>query len=197
MRILVSLFIGFALCVGQVRADIALTTTSGLSFAQNSGNHTFQVFAQGAVSDPSILALISTITIDSGTVGLGNFVSPISFASNFNPSNVNGSSSGLLDPLDNRVAYLSLDFTNPQAIPTGSPGVVGTLTFNVNGLAPGFYDILLSDFASDGPPVTATNGQFQITGITAVPEPSSVLTGVSLGALSVFYRRRRRQSAGR
>jgi hypothetical protein len=190
MKILFSCVLSLALMVSQVCADIALTTTPGLTFAQNSGTQSFQLFAQAAPGDASIIALLSTVTIDSGTPGLGGFTGPISFASNFNAANVNPFSSGVVDPLDSRIAYLSLDFTSPQAIPTGSPGVFGTFSFNVDGLNPGFYGILLSDAASDGPNVVTNSGGFTITG-TAVPEPTSILTAASLGMGGVFFRRRR------
>jgi hypothetical protein len=191
MKVLFSCVLSLALIVSQACADIALTTTPGLSFAQNSGTQSFQLFGQAAPGDASVIALLSTVTIDSGTPGLGVFTSPISYASNFNAANVNGSSSGVLDPIDARTAYVSLDFTSPQAIPTGSPGVFGTFTFNVNGLIPGFYGIILSDAATDGPNVVTTNGSFEITGVSAVPEPTSILTASSLGLGAVFFRRRR------
>jgi hypothetical protein len=190
MKILFSFVLSLALMVSQACADIMLTTTPGLSFEENSGTQSFQLLAQAAPSDAAIVALLSTVTIDSGTAGLGVFTIPISYASNFNAANVNVvGSSGVLDPIDPRIAYLSLDFTSPQAIPTGSPGVFGTFTFNVNGLSPGFYGILLSDAASDGPNVVTTNGGFTIT--TAIPEPTSILT-TSLLVLGATLMRRPR-----
>ncbi len=56
--------------ISPVCADIMLTTTSGLSFAQNSGIHSFQLFGKSAPTDPAITSLISTTSIDSGTSGL-------------------------------------------------------------------------------------------------------------------------------
>jgi len=93
--------------------------------------------------------------------------------------------------LDPRTAYVSLDFTSPQTVPNLAPGVFGTFTFNVNGLNPGFYGIVLSDAFTDGPNVVTTNGGFTITGVSGVPEPTSILTASSLGLGGVFFRRRR------
>ncbi len=187
MKVLISSFLFLALVVGQAGADLMLTTTSGLSFLQNSGTQSFQLFGKSAPTDPAIIALIGTIAIDSPAVGLGNFTNPISYVLNLDASNVNASSTGVLDPIDARIAYLSLDFTAPQLLPTVTPGVLGTFNFDTNGLAPGTYNILLSALASDSPNVVGTNGSFTIT---AIPEPSSILvTGLGLGAI-VFRRRR-------
>ena len=171
----------------SVRADIMMSTTSGLSFVENSGSQSFQLFGLSTPTDPTITSLIATVTINSGTLGLGNFSSPISFSSNFNPSNLNPASSGSLDAVDPRIAYMSLDFNAPQLIPNSSPGVLGTFAFNVNGLLPGLYGIRLSDLATDGVAITGINGQFEIV---TIPELSTFLaTGLGLGF--VFYRRRR------
>lgn len=187
MRVLFGCVLSFAFVVSQASADIMLTTTPGLSFAQNSGVQSFQLFGKSAPTDPAIIALIGTITIDSGAPALGNFTSPISYILNLDASNVNGSSTGVLDPIDPRIAYLSLDFTAPQLIPTAAPGVLGTFNFDTNGIVPGTYGILLSALASDGPNVVGTDGSFTIT---AVPEPSSIfVTGLGLSAI-VFRRRR-------
>lgn len=177
--------------ISPVCADIMLTTTSGLSFAQNSGIHSFQLFGKSAPTDPAITSLISTITIDSGTSGLGIFTSPISFTSNFNPSNLNAASTGSIDSLDARIANLSLDFNAPQLIPSVSPGVLGTFNFNVNGLGPGFYSILLTENNSDGVGVTGVNGQFEIV---SIPEPS-VLGATVIGIGIIFFRWRRDRSS--
>jgi len=185
MKVLFGCLLSLAFLVGQASADLMLTTTSGLSFVQNSGTQSFQLFGKSAPTDPAIIALIGTITIDSGAPALGNFTSPISYVLNLDSSNVNVSSSGVLDPLDPRIAYLSLDFTVPQLIPTAVPGVLGTFNFNTNGLAPGTYGILLSALDSDGPNVVGTNGSFTIS----VPEPSTILiTGI--GLIGVYARRR-------
>jgi hypothetical protein len=192
MKFLTSSLLALAVLVSSVSADIALTTTSGLSFVQNSGNQNFQLFAQGGVADPSVIAMIATIKIASPTPGVGIFTSPISYSSNFNAPNVNGSSSGVIDPLDARISYLSLDFTAPQAIPSMTPGVFGTFTFNVNGLLPGIYNIDFEQASTDGPLINGgldgTAGSFEIT---AVPEPTSILTTATLGFAGLFYRRRR------
>lgn len=187
MKVLFSCFLSLAFVVSQASADIMLTTTSGLSFAQNSGIQSFQLFGKSAPTDPAIIALIGTIAIDSGLPALGIFTSPINYSFNLDASNVNGSSTGVLDPLDARIAYLSLDFTAPQLIPTGAPGVLGTFNFNTNGLAPGTYGILLSALASEGPNVVGTNGSFTIS---AVPEPSSIFV-TALGFGTIIFRRRR------
>lgn len=192
MKIFTSCLLSLVVFVSSVSADIALTTTSGLSFAPNSGTQNFQLFAQGEASDPSIIALIATIKIGSPTPGVGVFTSPISYASNFNAPNVNGSSSGAIDPLDARISYLSLDFTAAQPMPSLAPGIFGTFTFNVNGLLPGIYNINFEDAATDGPTVNGgfngTAGTFEIT---SVPEPTSILTTATLGFVGLFYRRRR------
>ncbi len=192
MKILFSCVLSLALIVSQACADIALTTSSGLSFVQNSGAQSFQLFAQGAPLDNPIIAMIGTIKIASPTPGVGIFTSPISYTSNFNAANVNGSSSGVIDPLDARISYLSLDFTSPQAIPSGSPGVFGTFTFNVNGLLPGAYNISFEDAFTDGPLINGgLNGTAGSFNITAVPEPTSILTAATLGFAGLFHRRRR------
>ena len=191
MKSLFSCFLTLVLMIGQASADISLTTTPGLTFAQNSGIQSFQLFGQSAPGDSPTQFLLSTVTIDSGTPGLGVFTAPISYASNFNAPNVNAlGSTGVLEPTDARTAYLSLDFTSPQLFPTGSPGVFGTFSFDVTGLDPGFYGILLSAAESEIPVVT-TNGGFTITGISAVPEPTSIVTASSLGLVGVLFRRRR------
>lgn len=199
MKIFTSCLMSLAVFVSSVSADIALTTTPGLSFAQGSGTQNFQLFAQAGVADPSIIAMIATIKIASPAPGVGVFTSPISYTSNFNAPNVNGSSSGVIDPIDARISYLSLDFTAPQAVPTVTPGVFGTFTFNVNGLSPGAYNINFEDASTDGPTINGglngTAGSFTITGVAGVPEPTSIFTATTLGFAGLFYRRRRTVSA--
>ena len=193
MKVLLGSLLCLALAVSHASADIMLTTTPGSTFLQNSGVQSFQLFGQAAPGDLPTQFLLATVTIDSGTPGLGVFTAPISYASNFNASNVNAiGSTGVLEPTDARIAYVSLDFTAAQLFPTGSPGVFGTFSFDVNGLGPGFYGILLSAAESEIPVVT-TNGGFTIS---AIPEPTSLLI-TSLGLAGVFCRRRVRELASK
>jgi hypothetical protein len=97
----------------------------------------------------------------------------------------------VFDPSDDKTALLSMDFTASQNVAVGSL-LLATLTFNVDGLAPGTYSIGFENFDS----LVSISGVPGTFSVTAVPEPSSVLALVSgFGLLTVSRYRKRKQIA--
>jgi hypothetical protein len=174
----------------QAPAAVVLTFQNGASFVEGSGVQSMNILAQSNANDlpTSIVADIAiqgaTFTAMPGTFGLPGFIGE---------GNLDMLGSTFIRDMNNpRIAYPSLEFINPQLVPS-SPQPLARFSFDISGLAPGFYSLTFSGVsASDGlVPASGINGGFQIT---AVPEPSSVLLmGSSLGLC--FARRRRSLSS--
>ncbi len=90
----------------------------------------------------------------------------------------------------------STSLAGNQTITT--PVLYGTLNLDTSSLAVGNYTISLDQLNANNPapsqPAHNSIGfgaTFSITGLAAVPEPTSIVTAVALGFGGMFYRRRR------
>ncbi len=180
----------FLAYVGMAYGDIQLSVQSGGSWVENSGVQTLQLLANSNSSD-QLITLTADVQLSGGSftptpgtygqagfIGVGN----LDLASDFQR-----------DPGNLGLANLSLEFTFDQLF-TNSNQTLATLSFNINGLAPGDYDISfpMLDAQSIGGAVgiSGTLGSFTIT---AVPEPATMMPTLILGSTGVLQWRRRRR----
>lgn len=159
------------------------------TFQQNSGVQALNVLIRANDAYAT-----NFLTADFEVSGGANFTDP---AGTFGQPGQVGA--GNVDPASAFVgqsnqAYLSLDFTTSQTIPTTFQEIV-TVSFDTTGLAPGTYDVSFLDIQAQGSGYSGTGGSFTIAA-TAVPEPTSFAL-VGLAGAGAYIWRRRRQVAGK
>jgi hypothetical protein len=182
-RSLVFVVACYSLLTSPASADIIATVGSD-TFFENSGVQSLDVTVFTTASES-----VTAFTADFELTG-GAFLNP---PGTFGMPGMVGSDS--IDPSsdfligDPSAAFLSIIFDPAVGFPD-TAGVIARLNFDVNGLAPGNYEIKLSNvFAQDGATslvVIPNNGGFTI----AVPEPNSVVM-LLLAGLVAFGRRSR------
>ena len=165
----------------------------------------------------SVTPLSSTITPGdtaqfqvrlASTLLSGEQVDAAEFNANAGPGNgvggtfVSPTATVILSPLTSPVDFTSTpgqafasNFQSGGILVPNSGILFANLFLSTIGATPGTYSLSLDQFAANSPTLAglaASAGpaaSYQI-GLTAVPEPTSILTAASLGCVGMFYRRR-------
>lgn len=183
-----------------VRADAG---ESLLSLDINSIQLSAGTFLQTAPTS-SIPANPSFGSLYAGTIGSGPLNGGTGATNNINGGSVGSLTGSYLafDPGTNpTLGYASISYNAAQPIPAAD-GLIASWIVNTAGVVGPTIGLTLSDFiptdSSFGSPTVSFSGGNGLGGysfnITAVPEPSSLMTGVGLALAGMLHQRRRRRS---
>ncbi len=181
-------------------ADLAISTMSGSTFLEGSGVIQIPLYAHQDGPTPTTLSIGGFLTVTGGPNGGFVDSTPLNindqdvftwsgagggvFASNIVSAGTN--SQVTTPPFE---AAVGIEFNLAQSFNTGlvNRQLLGNFNFDTTGMIPGTYTLDLSGAFADVP-IFEIDGGFTIT---AVPEPASLMTAVSLALAGVLHRRKR------
>jgi len=197
-------FVAMLLSAGQSKGDIMLTTSNSLVFG--AGVNAIPIFASTFGTATSTTSLVTTLTLNNapGAFLVNATDNPVafptgvfSFAASPLLSNISAFTQGfdITGVVSQPSGAMSIDFTAAQSFgsfPASSPVLLGNLMVDTTALAAGTYTFTIDSVPGGNAfNITDSVGSFQVT---AVPEPTTMLTA-ALGFGVVMYRRRRASMA--
>ena len=179
------LLAGFVMFASSANAAIVLSVVSPGAPVTAGTLLNVNVLALGNAADSGIVTTADFSL--SGGIFTGPNAGTFGLTGMIGNGNINAAGSSFLrDPGNSSLANLSIEFNTSQLFPAGDQ-LFATLAIDTTGLAGGTYNINITNADLDGNPGTFSGGTFTIT---AVPEPTSILTA-GFGLVGLWYGRRR------